>query len=189
MNILLVDNGTTYLGALKLLLHDHNVNISSYKDIPVDNSQYDLIILSGGHNFSVIGNQEKLEREINTIITSNTPILGICFGFELIGYAFGAHLSHQLNKDKGIVAIKKVSPDPIFINTNTIYVYESHRWVINDLGDQLIPLAKSPKGVEIFRHRSRMIYGFQFHPEMFPDRTNGDELFSNFIRIVDNIKL
>lgn len=44
----------------------------------------------------------------------------------------------------------------------------------------------SKDGVEIIKHKQKIIYGFQFHPEMFPDQTQGDELFANLINLVQN---
>lgn len=187
MKILLVDNGTTYLSAIHKLLSGNIVETVSYQNIP-NNNQYDLTILSGGHQFSVVGNEAKLSRELGLVKSSLKPVLGICFGFELIGYAFGAHLSHLNNKEKGVFTLQQLSDDPIFTNLVDLKVYDSHRWIIDDAGDQLIPLAASPNGIEIVKHQHKPIYGFQFHPEMFPDNTSGDELFKNYLQIIGKIK-
>jgi carbamoylphosphate synthase small subunit len=49
-----------------------------------------------------------------------------------------------------------------------------------------VGLANSIEGIEIIKHKDKPIYGFQFHPEMFPNLSDGDELFANIVKIVQN---
>lgn len=187
MKVLLVDNGTSYLPNLQALTTDYRVDTIPYTQLssfPLDN--YDLIILSGGHQFSVIGHEDKFISEINLIKNTTVPILGICLGFELIGHAYGAKLSKLKAKEINILSINPHAVNPLFTGIESFEVYESHRWVIADPGDNLIALASSKDGIEIIKHKDKLIYGFQFHPEMFLESTVGDELFANFIKIVQN---
>ena len=47
-----------------------------------------------------------------------------------------------------------------------------------------LPAQKVEKdGIEAIRHKTYLIYGVQFHPEMFVDKTCGDEIFHNFLRL------
>lgn len=187
MKILIVDNGSSYLNALKQLVSDHELTTRKYDEIiPRGNLDYDLIILSGGHQFPVIGHEDIFKKEIDLIKIANIPVLGICLGFELIAHSYGATLLQQVEKEKSILKINQVSQDSIFDNLRDISVFESHRWVVTKTGADLIPLADSKDGIEIIRHKDKLIYGFQFHPEMFVDQTQGDELFANFIKIVQN---
>lgn len=191
MHILVVDNGSTYLSALKRLLSPHSFEIVSYDSLRANLdhpplTQYDLTILSGGHAFSVVGNEDKSKPEIDLILTSKTPLLGICLGFELIAAAFGARLIHLPLKQKGLTRLTPVTSSPLFDNLTHLDVYESHRWVVKNPGSELLALARSVSGIEIIRHNNKLIYGFQFHPEMFPDQSQGDEMFANFLRIVEN---
>lgn len=187
MKILIIDNGSMYLDYLKQLVSGHLLTIKKYNEIvSTDNKNYDLIILSGGHNLSVIKYEEEFSKEIALIRESTTPILGICLGFELIAHCFGATLLRMHNKEKIILTISKELDDPLFQAIGNINVYESHRWVVTQVGQDLISLAKSKDGIEIIKHKEKLIYGFQFHPEMFEDQTQGDELFANFMKIVQN---
>lgn len=115
---------------------------------------------------------------------SKKPIFGICFGFELIASAFGAKLKLLRKRDKGIADIQVVKKDKIFDNIMTFQVYESHRWVVKELSDKLQVLAVSRDGIEIVRHKSRRIYGVQFHPEMFVQQTCGQMIFNNFLKLI-----
>lgn len=187
MKILIIDNGSSYINSLARLVSPHNVTIKSYDQISTaDTTTNDLVILSGGHKFSVIGHEQIFSKEIEIIQNSAVPILGICLGFELIAHAYGAQMAKLMAKEKNIVELNKLIGDPIFSNLDSIKVFESHRWVVTDSGDNLIALAESKDGVEIVKHKHKLIYGFQFHPEMFGNSTEGNEIFANFINIVQN---
>lgn len=187
MNILIIDNGTKYLSQLTKLTSSHQVVIKNYsKIVDSDSTSFDLIILSGGHNFSVLGNEQLFKNEFQLVQNTSTPILGICFGFELISYVYGATMLKMESKESGILELEQIQDDPIFAGISAIKVYESHRWVVTKVDENLIALAKSRDGVEVIKHKSKLIYGFQFHPEMFEDITQGNEIFANFINIVQN---
>ncbi len=183
MNILLIDNGTIHLAELKRLLHGHTIKTQKF-DQPTlaDNLEgIDLIILSGGSQLPVMGNESKYKQEIELIKNCPLPILGICLGFELIGFVFGAELKDMKNKEKGIIDIQTMPTANLFKNLPNFSVFESHRWVINKLPHDLIELARSKDGIEVIKHRTRPLYGFQFHPEMLTEKTCGDEIFFNLL--------
>lgn len=185
MRILLINNKSKYLPALKKLLKKENLRVIRPQEIDffkIDN--FDLIILSGGHHFSVMGHQEKYKKEINLVKNSKKPILGICLGFQLIARAFEGKLVRLPRKKKGLIEIKILQKDKIFKNLPNFKVYESHRWALKELPPDLIGLASSKNGFEVIKHKNRTIYGFQFHPEMFLKRTCGDEIFYNFFNLV-----
>lgn len=187
MKILLIDNGSKYLEKLKSLVSAHSLIIKKYTEIDIhDQEEYDLIILSGGHIISVVGHEDDFGKEINLIRSTKTPVLGICLGFELIAYTYGAWLERLETKENTVLDLHPTAEDPIFKNINVIKVYENHRWVITKESPDLHGLAISEDGIEIIKHKSKLIYGFQFHPEMFVSQTQGDEIFANFIKIVEN---
>lgn len=183
MNILLIDNGTIRLSELKSLLRGNRVKIIKFDKIKsITIKDFNLIILSGSSShLPILGNQSLYKDEIWLIRNAAVPIIGICFGFELIGYAYGAELKELKTREKGIIKIQVTNPDSIFHNLPNFDVYESHRWVIKKLPKDLIELARSKDGIEAIKHKTKKIYGFQFHPEMFTERTCGDEIFRNLL--------
>lgn len=187
MQILIIDNGTNYLEKLKTLVGDGFYHVATYSEVDLNGiNEFDAIMLSGGHNFSVVGNTDKLEKEIEIVKQSNGPIFGICFGIELISSIFRAKLERLEKKEKGIVDIEVVCHDPVFQNIFDFKVFESHRWVVKESPNELTALAKSKDGIEAIKHKKRPIYGVQFHPEIFTDTTCGDEIFYDFISLVKN---
>jgi GMP synthase (glutamine-hydrolysing) len=186
MKILLIDNGTTLLESLKKLIPGEeivhcydNLNNLNYED-------FDLIILSGGSILNVESNQDKLQKEFEIIQNFKKPIIGICYGCEVIVKSFGGKLEKMNTSSKGIVDVSIISDNPIFANLEKIKVYENHIWKINEVPKDFNVLAESENSIEIIKHNQKEIYGFQFHPEHFMDKTQGDEIFLNLFNQIKN---
>ena len=135
--------------------------------------------------FPIEYNKDKLADEIELIQKSSTPILGICYGCELIAVAFGGTLADrgegsQLREN---VCVKTDIADSLFMGREEFLVYDAHRWSIDVVPESLSVLASSEHGPEVIKHKTRPVYGFQFHPEKMLDETFGDELFNSFLKI------
>lgn len=186
MKVLLVDNGTQHLISLKRLLEQTTLTVIKYPELnPSNTKDFDLIVLSGGPSSPTQGNETRFQKEINIIKNHPKPIFGICFGFELIAYTFGAKLQHLPKKEHGILDIQILRSDKIFQNIPNFQVFEAHRWVIKETTDKLTALASSKDGIEAIKHKTSPIYAVQFHPEMFVKKTCGEEIFQNFLASLD----
>lgn len=186
MKTLLIDNGSKHTLKLKSLLNGHYVRIIPNKFIKLkDADDFDVIILSGGKINSVIGNKELYENEVGIIKNINKPIIGICLGFELIAHSFGTMLQKLDERIQGIISIKIIKKDKIVNDLENVYAYESHRWIVKKLSENLVGLAESKYGYEIIKHKNKQIYGCQFHPEIITNKTNGHKVFQNFLRLVN----
>lgn len=173
MRILLVDNGSNLLPKLQKLIPDKEVTVTS--DGIESINEYDLIVLSGGpHNVS-----EDFNKEIDAI-KSGKPIIGICFGCELIASTFGGEIKELPEEQKGIYEI--TLEDAKLGGPKKIKVYEGHKKFISKVPKEFEVLAKSEKGPEIIKHKNLPIYGLQFYPENLVDETDGDELFLNLLK-------
>lgn len=175
MKILLVDNGTKYLAFLEKFAADNGANnVLTLRPAQLEAEawkNFDLTVLSGGNRFPVLGHEDYYHSEIELIKSTGKPLLGICLGCELIAHAFGCKLEKLANAEEhNWVRLEPLRTDPVISDLTQTKVYESHKWTISDLGPEIEALATSKDGYEIIRHRSRPIYGFQFHPELEPDR-------------------
>ncbi len=182
MSILLVDNGTIHIQELARLLQMHNVTTISRAELNAGLvKNYDLLIMSGSSDNAVAKNPLIYETEINIIKNSDKPIIGICMGFEVIAYSFGATLKELPFKESGLVEIVAITNDKIFAKYKMFKVAENHRWVVTKIAEPLKELAISKDGIEVIKHTSKPIYGFQFHPEIVTPVNTGRDIFDNVI--------
>ena len=152
MKVLIINNNTLHLEELKHWLSAYDCEVVNVgEDYILE--EFDLVVLSGSHTDSVIGNESKYAKEIE-LVKSGKPVIGICLGCEIVGYAFGAKLEKLPHRERGM------------IDVNGTPQYESHCWVVKNLPPELELLATSKDGIEIIRHKSLPVVGLQFHPEV-----------------------
>lgn len=193
MNILLIDNGTRQLQSLERALAPHTITTLRFEEFDfefqVTGEHIDLVVLSGGGQYSVIGNELRFAKEIEFVRTSPIPILGICLGAELIAHAFGATLELLGHKETGPKKLEVLIPsDPLFDHNPQLQVFESHRWAITSLSSELIGLARSESGYEIIRHPTLPRLGFQFHPESSMHTSGGMNLLQRALETLPKQK-
>ncbi len=176
MKILLVDNHTKNLEETKKLLKDFDFKICKKEEFSTENSEnFDLIIFLGGSSVrSVKNHKEDYGSEIDFIKNTNKKVIGICLGCEIIATAFDCSIRESSKTEKGISNIK--------YQNNEFPIYESHRFIIDKVSDVIEILATSNHGIEMIKHKTKPIYGLQFHPEMFAKKTSGDEIFFNVLK-------
>lgn len=127
--------------------------------------------------------------------------IGFCAGHQLAGQVFGGELapmrplapgeldpwpdwSPGMYKERGVYRVAVDAPnDPLFAGLPPVLnVWQNHRYHLAALGPDLTPLASSPDcPYQAFRHRTRPIYGVQFHPEVPTEgHEDGMRLLANF---------
>ncbi|OGH58839.1 MAG: hypothetical protein A2725_03755 [Candidatus Magasanikbacteria bacterium RIFCSPHIGHO2_01_FULL_33_34] len=141
------------------------------------------IILSGGPKS--VTSSEKLEYDTN-IFKQNKPILGLCYGHQLIAQHFGSEISSGKIREYGIASLK-ISDSPIFNNIKKqTTVWMSH-------GDNVEKLPKNFKQIGTTGNNSitamslseKNIYSFQFHPEV-NHSIDGKTMLENFVLNICN---
>lgn len=176
MNILLVDNHTKDIVELERLISKFDFTTVLMEDFSAElASNFDLIIFSGGSNVrSVKNHPADYQTEIDFIKNTNKKVIGICLGSQIVATAFDCTLIELASKEEGVIVMN--------LNNNDVPVYDSHRFGIKVVSNDIDVLARSSKGIEMFKHKTKPIYGLQFHPEMFVDKTMGDEIFYKILK-------
>jgi GMP synthase (glutamine-hydrolysing) len=138
------------------------------------------IILSGGPS-SVYAKDAPLPDK--DIFKSGIPVLGICFGIQLLAQFLGGKVEPGQKREYGKGALKVTdSFCPLFSNLpETLQVWNSH-------GDKLTKLPAGFKSVAVtensdyaaIEHRARKMFGLQFHPEV-AHTPRGKEILANFV--------
>jgi GMP synthase (glutamine-hydrolysing) len=121
--------------------------------------------------FSWINNHEK-------------PILGICFGHQMIGLLHGAQASRQ-KEDRDWQTIESLEDSELFDRLPREFsMMEDHCECISiPKGFKLIATSDACVN-EAMQHETKKIYGVQFHPEVSGNQ--GDILIENFINTCIN---
>ena len=176
MKVLLIDNGSSLLEKLKELIGAEVITKNWSEVSPSDYIGYDLIVLSGSRDQSVVWKHDQLTGEIELLKNTKIPVIGICFGCELIAYAFGGELKELPARHEGIREIEVL--DKSLSLRSSIKVYEHHHWIISKIPNDFIELARSADGSEAIKHKSRPIYGLQFHPENMVESAEGYKIFN-----------
>ncbi|HEX8591455.1 MAG TPA: gamma-glutamyl-gamma-aminobutyrate hydrolase family protein [Candidatus Paceibacterota bacterium] len=182
MRVAFINNGTKNRKLFDQLLSGSVITeFPSERALDALQEPHDLIILSGSSRYPIVYHLDLLKGELELIRRASVPLLGICYGAELLAVAYGGKLLDKGHKQTGIYTIAPESRDPLFLGRESFDVYEAHRWVIETLPEEIEVLARSPAGPEVIRHKTRPQYGFQFHPEKMCDQTYGDELFRTLL--------
>lgn len=129
----------------------------------------------------------------------NKPIFGICRGFQVINVALKGGLYQDLVEQMGVVHMNIDIRHKVTVEADSLLgrlfgtefrVNSTHHQAVRELGEGLVPTAWSVEGIcEAFEHKSRPIFGTQFHPErltnvMWDDRTpDFAPLFEHFISL------
>lgn len=191
MKILLVDNHTSRIPEWESLLSRYNLDaLDTVRAEQLKHSEadsYDLAILTGAGGpggFAVPTHMGAYEEELALIRERKKPLVGVCVGFQAIAVAFGSTLQYRAESVRGVIDIDVSNQDPIFGETNKFKAFVSHKYYVSEAPKEFIMLAKSVYNVEAFKHESRPIYGFQFHPEVSEPSNDGAAIFNRFIQFI-----
>jgi len=148
------------------------------------------VIFSGGPSSIYVENSPKPEAEVfNYIVQSRIPLLGICYGHQLIASLLGGRVSRKEKAEYGLSVLRVLRSDPLFSGTpETQVVWMSHRDAVDWLPEEFVTLASTEYSeVAAFRHRSLPIYGVQFHPEV-RHTEYGRAILENFLKRVAGLE-
>src|SRR5262249_36607938 len=141
------------------------------------------IILSGGPASIYQADAPKPSADVLALLQSGSlPVLGICYGMNVLNLAFGGEAERAPHKEFGPADVRIQRMDPLLaIGGRTTRVWMSHGDRVVRLGDDLETLATTDNSAHAaFRHREQPIYGLQFHPEV-THTVDGRDILRNFV--------
>ncbi|WP_139905509.1 glutamine-hydrolyzing GMP synthase [Clostridium thermarum] len=144
------------------------------------------IIFTGGPN-SVF--EEGAPRVDPKLFELNIPILGICYGHQLIGYMLGGEVKSADKREYGKTEIDLSGASALFREfEGKNQCWMSHTYFVSKLPEGFVATAATPEcPIAAMENQERKIYGVQFHPEV-EHTPFGKDMLSNFLFKVCKLK-
>lgn len=137
------------------------------------------IIFTGGPNSAYLEDSPSISKEIFEI---GVPILGICYGDQLMAHLLGGVVKKGDNQTREYgKTIIEYGKSPLFKNVNSNQVWMSHTDYISEAPEGFEVVAKTSNcPVAAMQNVDRKLYGVQFHPEV-EHSIDGDKILTNFL--------
>jgi GMP synthase (glutamine-hydrolysing) len=181
-SILILDFGSQYTQLIARRIRELNVycEIAPYSQA-VEKAgaiQPAGIVLSGGPDSVCRPGSPAVPREL---LESGVPILGICYGLQLIARVLGGRVVPGDQREFGKASIEVLEDDEIFAGVPRGFnAWMSHGDQVAELPPGLRPLARSGGILAAAADTKRKIWGLQFHPEVVHTQ-NGTVILQNFL--------
>ena len=183
--ILIIDYGSQYTQLIARRLRELNVfcTVYPYNKISIKiihKLKPSGIILSGGPNSVLDRKAPKLK---NFILKLSIPILGICYGLQLICSHLGGKLHKSKSREYGYALIsiikKSILLDGLKKNKNQVWMSHGDH-VVKTPNEFQITSKSNSNLISSIENKKNKIFGLQFHPEVFHTK-RGKRILYNFL--------
>ena len=138
------------------------------------------LILSGGPSSVYTKNAPLPDKNIFAL---GVPVLGICYGVQLLAHFLGGKVENGLKRayGKGTLTVKDASCALFAKLPKSLQVWNSHGDKLTKLPRGFLPVAATENSeYAAIENRARKFFGLQFHPEVV-HTPRGREIYSNFV--------
>lgn len=185
--ILVLDFGGQYCHLIGRRIRENDVYSEivphdiSPEEVKALNEKFNIkgLILSGGPSSVYEPNAPKLHPRI---LETNLPILGLCYGHQILAQITKGKVEPATCKEYGIAKVTIDKPVGILDGlSDKEKVWMSHGDTVCALPPEYESLAHTENcPIAAFRHKTKPIYGLQWHPEVI-HTDNGSRMLHNFI--------
>ncbi len=191
--ILIIDFGSQFTQLIARRIRELGVfsEIVSHKKIrnkDIDDSIKGIILSGGPLNVYEI-NKYSFDKNI---IKNGIPVLGICFGHQILSKLNGGKVKQSKHREFGLANIFRRKDSflikGLFNNKKLIKVWMSHADQVSKLPKNFDVIASSKNSkFAIVEDKSKKFYGVQFHPEV-THTEKGKKLIKNFIFLICRVR-
>ena len=191
--ILIIDFGSQFTQLIARRIRELGIfsEIISHKKIKIKDIDETIkgIILSGGPLNVYQLNKYSFDKKI---LNRDIPILGICFGHQILSKLNGGKVKQSKHREFGLANIYKkkdsLLTNNFFTKQKFKKVWMSHADHVSKLPLDFKVIASSNNSkFAIVENKIKKFYGVQFHPEV-THTENGKKIISNFIFLICKIK-
>ena len=179
--ILILDFGSQYTQLIARRVRELNVycEIHPFNKIPSLTSGIKGVILSG----SPCSVRDEGSPDVDFSVFKNIPVLGVCYGAQLIAHKTGGTVTPSQNREYGRARLTAVDHHNELLKEISIdsQVWMSHADTIQSLSSDFEVIASTPSvRIAAFKKKGEKLYAIQFHPEV-THTTEGKNLLRNFV--------
>ncbi|MBI4979659.1 MAG: glutamine-hydrolyzing GMP synthase [Spirochaetes bacterium] len=138
------------------------------------------IILSGSPSSVYDKNAPHISDEIFSL---GVPVLGICYGMQLITQLLGGTVERSTKREYGNSVLRITADSPLFAGLEKKEkVWMSHSDKVVTLPAGFTAMAKTENSIAAMQHKNKSIFAVQFHPEVV-HTVNGTAILKNFVKV------
>ena len=183
--ILVIDCGSNKTPYISQIVDDY-MDVTTCKLLDFTNEDLNGItgvIISGAPILITEVDPTRYLEKVECIKDTKIPVLGICFGHQIIGLLFGAS-SSRMREDRDWQTVEAYEECILFNRLpDEIEMMEDHCETIS-IPPNFQLIASSDACInEVMQHIDRKIYGVQFHPEV--SGNHGNILIENFVKVCE----
>ena len=180
--ILVVDFGSQYTQLIARRLRELSIysEVCPWDEIPPLHDVEGIILSGGPESSNIEGNPT-----INSLILeAKRPILGICYGMQVLAHQEDGRIINEGKKEFGYAQIDIKQDSVLFKNLGkSTDVWMSHGDKVETLPDGYTTTAASNNSpIAAYENIEKKYFGLQFHPEVTHTK-NGITIIKNFIDI------
>ena len=180
-NIIIINCGSQFTQLIARRLREmkiHSVILNWDKTIDeILTYQPKGIIISGGPDSVNAPDSIMIDKKIFEI---GCPVLGICYGMQLIAKVLGGEVNSEKSPEYGVTEILRTH-ESMLISSEKFNALMSHGDNVSKLPEGFIETSKTQSGIiSSFENKDKKIFGLQFHPEVI-NTEKGDEIIKNFV--------
>jgi GMP synthase (glutamine-hydrolysing) len=188
-SILILDFGSQYTQLIARRVRELNVFCEILPYYKYNSTIHNLkgVILSGSP-FSV---RDTSAPKIDfSVFRNKVPILGICYGAQLMAQTFGGSVQASATREYGRAKLSAVNQQNLLFTA-----IDDHSQVWMSHGDTIVDLPENAERIAethdvknaAFCFKDELTFGIQFHPEVFHS-TQGAVLLENFLKSICGCK-
>ncbi|MBR0076622.1 MAG: glutamine-hydrolyzing GMP synthase [Synergistaceae bacterium] len=180
-NIIIINCGSQFTQLIARRLREmkiHSVILNWDKTIDeILTYQPKGIIISGGPDSVNAPDSIMIDKKIFEI---GCPVLGICYGMQLIAKVLGGEVNSEKSPEYGVTEILRTH-ESMLISSEKFNALMSHGDNVSKLPEGFIETSKTQSGIiSSIENKDKKIFGLQFHPEVI-NTEKGDEIIKNFV--------
>jgi GMP synthase (glutamine-hydrolysing) len=184
--VLVIDFGGQYNHLIARRVRECGVycEVKPYTITPVEIAAIQplVILFTGGPSSVYLPDAPSVDPKIFSL---GIPILGICYGHQLIAYLLGGHVTSPDKREYGRTQTRRDAACPLFSGFDEKLVsWMSHTNYVDSLPEGFSGMATTDScPCAAMADAERKIYGLQFHPEVRHTH-NGIQILHNFLYLV-----